>query len=78
MGNKVQKLEEEINLMKEELDVIQVTKASWAIETDTKLVNLEDRFWRNNLRFEEKRSIKVNHGRIAKTKFKIYWKTKLK
>ena len=37
MGNKVQKLEEEVNLMKEELHVIQKTLA---IETDTKLFNL--------------------------------------
>ena len=37
--------------MKEELHV-QTTKPSWAIETDVKLVDLEDRSRRNNLRFE--------------------------
>ena len=42
MGDKVQKLEEEIHLMKEELPVIQRTKPSWAIETDGKLVDLEN------------------------------------
>ena len=30
--------------MKEELHVIQATKPSWTIETDSKLVDLEDRF----------------------------------
>ena len=51
MGNKVQKLEEEEKLMMEELHVIQTTKPSWAIETDAKLIDLEDPS-QNNLRFE--------------------------
>ena len=34
MGDKVQKLEEEIILINEELQVIQTTKPSSAIETD--------------------------------------------
>ena len=52
MGDKIQKLEEKINLMKEELHVIQTTKPSWAIETNSKLIGLEDHSRRNNLRFE--------------------------
>ena len=52
MGDKLQKLEEEINLMKEELHVIQKTKPSWAIETDTKLIDLENHSRQNNLKFE--------------------------
>ena len=52
MGDKVKKLEEKINLMKEELHVIQTTESSWAIETDAKLIDLEDRSRQNNLRFE--------------------------
>ena len=52
MDNKIQKLEEEINLINEELYIIQTTKPSWAIETDAILVDLEDRSRRNNLRFE--------------------------
>ena len=39
-GDKVQKLEEKINLMKE--DVIQATKPSWVIEKDAELIDLED------------------------------------
>ena len=39
-GDKVKKLEEEINLRKEELHVIQTTQVSWAIKTDAKLVEL--------------------------------------
>ena len=38
--------------MKEELRVIQTTKPSWEIEIDAKLIDLEDRSRRNNLRFE--------------------------
>ena len=38
--------------MKQELLVIQTAKPSWAIETDVKSVDLEDRYRRNNLRFE--------------------------
>ena len=50
--NGYDELEEAINQMKEELHVIQTTKPSWAIETDTKSVDLADRSRRNNLRFE--------------------------
>ena len=52
MGDKIQKLEVKINLMKEELHVIQTRKPSWVIETDAKLIDLEDCSRRNNLRFE--------------------------
>ena len=52
MGDKIQKLEEKINLKKEELHVIQTTEPSWAIEADAKLIDLEDCSMRNNLRFE--------------------------
>ena len=52
MGEKAQKPEEEINQMKEELHIIQTAKPSWTIEIDAKLVDLEDRSRRNNLRFD--------------------------
>ena len=52
MGDKVQKLEEEINQMKKEIQVIKTTELSWARETDAKLVHLEDRSRQINLRFE--------------------------
>ena len=52
MGDKVQKLQKEIYLMKEEQHVVQTTKPSWAIETDAKLADLEDRSRQNNLKFE--------------------------
>ena len=44
MDNKIQRLVEKINLMKQELHVIQTTKPSWAIERDAKLIDLEGRF----------------------------------
>ena len=78
MGDKIQKLEEKINLMKEELHVIQITKLSWAIETDARLIDLDDCSRRNNLRFEGIKEHEKSHGRIAKTKSMIYWKTNLK
>ena len=52
VGDKIRKLQEEINLMKEELHFIQTTKPSWAIETDAKLIDLDDRSRGNSLRFE--------------------------
>ena len=52
MDNKVQKIEEEIYLKKEELHVIQTTKPSWAIEIDAKLVDVEDHPRRNKVKFE--------------------------
>ena len=52
MGDKIQKLKEEINLMNEELHV-QKKKPSWAIKTDTKLVELKDCSRQKTLRFEE-------------------------
>ena len=52
MGDKVQKLEEGLNLMKGELRIIQTTKPSWTIETDAKLPELEDRSREKNLRFQ--------------------------
>ena len=55
MGEKIQKLQEKVNLMKEELHVIQTTNPSWAIETDAKLIDLEYRSRKNNLRFEGKK-----------------------
>ena len=54
MDHKVQKLEEEINRMKQELLVIiQTTKPLWVIETDIKFVDFNDHFRRNNSRFEQ-------------------------
>ena len=53
IGDKVQKLVEEINQIKKELRVIQTTKPSWAIETNAKLVDLEDRCRQKYLRFEQ-------------------------
>ena len=38
--------------MKEELHVIQTAKPSQVVETDAKLVDLQDHSWQNNLRFE--------------------------
>lgn len=38
--------------MKQELHAIQTRKSSWAIETDTKMVDLKKRSTRKSLRFE--------------------------
>ena len=52
MDDKIQKLEENINLMEKELHIIQTTTPSWVIETDAKLIDLQDHSRRNNLRCE--------------------------
>ena len=52
MGEKFQKLQEKINLLKEELHVIQTTKPLYAIQKDAKLVDLEECPRRNNLSFK--------------------------
>lgn len=46
------KLEGERYPMKQELHAIQTRKSSWAIETDTKMVDLKKRSTRKSLRFE--------------------------
>ena len=78
MGDKIQKLGEKINLMKEGLHIIQTTKPSWAIETDAKLIDLEDRSRQNNLRFEEIKEHENESWEDCETKSMIYWETNLK
>ena len=72
MVDKVQKLKEEINQNEGRTTRYPDNKPSWAIKTDTKLVDLQDCFRRSNLRFE---GIKVHENESWNT---IYWKTNLK
>ena len=78
MGDKIQKLEEKTNLMEKELHVIQATKPSWTIEKDAKLIDLEDRSRRNNLKFEGIKEHENEPWENCKKKSMIYWKTNLK
>ena len=50
INEKVQILEKELSSAKEDVRVIQTTEPTWALEIRRKLVNLEDRSRRNNLR----------------------------
>ena len=52
MGDKIQKLEKETNILNEEIHVIHTTKLSWPMAADAELVDLGDRSRRNNLKFE--------------------------
>ena len=49
-NEKVQSLEKELSSTKENVRVIQTTEPTWALEVRRKLVDLEDRSRRNNLR----------------------------
>ena len=50
INEKVQNLEKELSSTKEKVRVIQMTEPTWALEIRRKLVDLEDRSRRNNLR----------------------------
>ena len=50
INEKVQGLEKELSSTKEDVCVIQTTEPTWALEICRKLVDLEDRSGRNNLR----------------------------
>ena len=50
LNEKITSMEANLFSLKKDIDVIQTTKPSWAIEIKNKLVDLEDRSRRNNLR----------------------------
>ena len=50
INEKVQNLEKELSSTKEDVGIIQTTEPTWALEIHRKLVDLEDRSRRNNLR----------------------------
>ena len=49
INEKVQSLEKELILTKEDVSVIKTTESTWVLEIRRKLVDLEDRSRRNNL-----------------------------
>ena len=49
-NEKITSMERNLFSLKKDIEVIQTTKPSWAIEIENKLVDLEDRSRRNNLR----------------------------
>ena len=50
LNEKITSMERNLFSLKKDIEVIQTTKPSWAIEIENKLVDLEDRSRRNNLR----------------------------
>ena len=50
LNEKITSVERNLFSLKKDIEVIQTTKPSWAIEIENKLVDLEDRSRRNNLR----------------------------
>ena len=73
MSDKIQRLAEKINLIKEELHVIQTRKPSYAIKTDAKLIDLEDRSRRNKVRFEGIKEHENESWENCENKSMIYW-----
>ena len=58
-------MERNLFSFKKDIEVIQTTKPSWAIEIENKLVNLEDHSRRNSLRIDGiKKGKKRNLGRV--------------
>ena len=58
-------MERNLFSLKKDIEVIQTTKPSWAIEIENKLVNLEDHSRRNSLRIDGiKKGKKRNLGRV--------------
>ena len=49
LNEKITSMERNLFSLKKDIEVIQTTKPSWAIEIENKLVDLEDRSRRNNL-----------------------------
>ena len=50
LNEKITSMERNLFSLKKDIEVIQTTKPSWAIEIENKLVDLEERSRRNNLR----------------------------
>ena len=50
LNEKISTMEKNLFSLKKDIDIIQTTKPSWAIDIENKLVELEDRSRRNNLR----------------------------
>ena len=50
LNEKISTMEQNLFSLKKDIDIIQTTKPSWAIDIENKLVDLEDRSRRNNLR----------------------------
>ena len=46
-------MEKNMSNLKKDIDIIQTTKSSWEIDIENKLVDLADRYRRNNLRINE-------------------------
>ena len=54
LNEKITTMERNLFSLKKDIEVIQTTKPSWAIEIENKLVDLKDRSRRNNLQINEK------------------------
>ena len=58
LNEKISTMEKNLFSLKKDIDIIQTTKPSWGINIENKLVDLEDRSRRNNLRINRKKERK--------------------
>ena len=49
LNEKISTMERNLSILKKDIEVIQTTKPSWAIENENKLLELEDRSRRSNV-----------------------------
>ena len=65
LNEKITSMKRNLFSLKKDIEVIQTTKPNWTIEIEDKLVDLEDRSRRNNLRINGiKEEKKRNLGRV--------------
>ena len=66
LNEKITSMERNLFSLKKDIEVIQTTKPSWAIEIENKLVDLEDRSRRNNLRINGIKEEKTKTGKSVR------------
>ena len=66
LNEKISTMEKNLFSLKKDIDIIQTTKPSWAIDIENKLVDLEDRSRRNNLRINGIKEEKTKPGKSVR------------
>ena len=65
-NEKITSMERNLFSLKKDIEVIQTTKQNWAVEVGNKLVDLEDRSRRNNLRINGIKRKKTKPGKSVR------------
>ena len=77
LNEKISKKEKNLFSLKKDIDIIQTTKPSWAIDIENKLVELEDRSRRNNLRINRIKEAKNETWDECKERVNCFLEEKL-